>query len=1003
MSPSISRLLGDLNQTTRASAPTLAIETNNAFPEAMKLQAGSQQETAAATFLQFIVFLLSNHYMDFPLSMHPSHKYHKLHKIIMEWLQEENFGSLLHRMLSVNGPTSDALVRALFPYAIEGGALKVTRMFLDFGCDPNMNLFDRSGYKGSFTTALGLACEKSDPDLVTTLLAAGADPNKLSGDKCPLVLAIQGRRTRQASHVVLDDGSEFWYESYVSQDDEGDKRLIRTLHSLLKAGAQINGSLQASQRPLVEAVRMAHEDTIKFLIKEGADVSLCDKYRNSPLFVAFTPRQSLPFAAIERMLSTVRILVESGAKLNDCFKGTGYHQKLKRVPFHNEDREYSNGKDFLDDVMPLDAAIEANSLELLLYLLVAGARPGPFTLAHAVRKNNTGIVKVLLDIGVVEIGVPPGMSALMQAVSLNRPDMFRLTFGTGCAQQDAETLNLLVKTAAKGRSWDMVRQLVHEGRQYPSSLAKLSLTLKDAIICKQFDLVDQILRIGVKPNTYNAVHAFESGDESMIKKILAILVPWSSYRTDLATLDDYKETSDVECKVYGLTCEDLVDPPLLAAVRFGNCDYVKYLLEQDELLEDSGPLVAAIEHENSAMIDLLLETECPIDMAVCKHRTITTPLHCAVVRKQTRIVRKLLENGAVPDIGWRDCDGLLVDDKNWIRPPLLKAVEDGSVEIASMLLEAGADVNYCNPRTSILSCAIRGKNPAMLELVLDWGADALDSMALLAAVERKDIALSKRLLAWSIPPGHQRRPHGFVYRALCEAVKQEWIEMVELLLQTEVNLKRRSDTITPLGIAVTEHERSNMDIISRLLQAGADPNHCIGLEYIWEGRRTALGVAVQEGDEDLISLFMNYGANPNGNPGTKVNRTPLQLACEKDRLRVVQILLNNGADINAPASWYNGATALQLAAINGNLSIIATLLNHGADMNAPAAKVNGRTALEGAAENGRLDAVRALLNAGVGIHGPYEAQFNRAIQFAKEKGYISIQHELLSKRVNAAG
>ena len=205
--------------------------------------------------------------------------------------------------------------------------------------------------------------------------------------------------------------------------------------------------------------------------------------------------------------------------------------------------------------------------------------------------------------------------------------------------------------------------------------------------------------------------------------------------------------------------------------------------------------------------------------------------------------------------------------------------------------------------------------------------------------------------------------------------------------------------MTALSLAIDNiyGKALNLEIVEMFLQAGADANSLIEPSDRYSDTKTALVVAASTGEVSLVALLIQYGADPNAHPSGAVRRSPLQAACENGKLRVVQLLLNHNVDVNAPPAWHNGGTALQLAAISGHLDIVFALLDRGADLNAPAARVNGRTALEGVAENGRLDTVRALLDAGVGIQGPYEGQYNRAIQFAEKKGYLHIKKELVAR------
>lgn len=119
--------------------------------------------------------------------------------------------------------------------------------------------------------------------------------------------------------------------------------------------------------------------------------------------------------------------------------------------------------------------------------------------------------------------------------------------------------------------------------------------------------------------------------------------------------------------------------------------------------------------------------------------------------------------------------------------------------------------------------------------------------------------------------------------------------------------------------------------------------------------------AAGQGQEDLVELLLNAGADVNAPPFPTRGNTALQSAVFRRSLPIAKLLLSKGADVNAPPSPEGGATALQQAVLRGSLPIFFLLLNNGANVNAPAAPQDGWTALEAAAERGRLDMAQTLL------------------------------------------
>lgn len=121
--------------------------------------------------------------------------------------------------------------------------------------------------------------------------------------------------------------------------------------------------------------------------------------------------------------------------------------------------------------------------------------------------------------------------------------------------------------------------------------------------------------------------------------------------------------------------------------------------------------------------------------------------------------------------------------------------------------------------------------------------------------------------------------------------------------------------------------------VRELLRQGASPN-----ASNWDGNsRTALMVAAQNGDGDIVELLLNDGANVNakaeatsGVEGHVLSGiTALSLAPRSGNLSIVEMLVKHGADIHPKDSY--GRTALAFATTN---EIAQFFLDRGLDINA---------------------------------------------------------------------
>eukprot|EP00897_Mesotaenium_endlicherianum_P007905 jgi/Mesen1/7142/ME000037S06496 len=128
-------------------------------------------------------------------------------------------------------------------------------------------------------------------------------------------------------------------------------------------------------------------------------------------------------------------------------------------------------------------------------------------------------------------------------------------------------------------------------------------------------------------------------------------------------------------------------------------------------------------------------------------------------------------------------------------------------------------------------------------------------------------------------------------------------------------------------------------------------------------RRTALHVAVQQGNPEMVAGLLALGALPAGAVAKDAGgATPLFLAAELGHAAICESLLRGGAD--ALASNRSGETALYIAALRGHAGPVDAMLHHclahAIDWQRPESYGDGWTPLMAAAVADRRD-VGALL------------------------------------------
>ncbi|RBR23071.1 uncharacterized protein FIESC28_04066 [Fusarium coffeatum] len=237
-------------------------------------------------------------------------------------------------------------------------------------------------------------------------------------------------------------------------------------------------------------------------------------------------------------------------------------------------------------------------------------------------------------------------------------------------------------------------------------------------------------------------------------------------------------------------------------------------------------------------------------------------------------------------------------DHSYGVPPLFLALRNGSLHCAAVLLDAGADPNYCHPLLfTALHCAIGMANLGMVRLLIKAGA---------------------------LP---NIRP----------------LERLTTPLPSVAKLQKKT-VLSPLQAAVRS---KSLPIVEYLLYSGARPEMARDLKkcrnykpYYANSVETGLQIAASAGDLEMMCLLLTSDANPNFRH--RDTPTALQIVCGSpsmsplERYNATLMLLQHGADINASPVPRGGRTALQAAVEADDYRVAEVLLHEGADPNAPA-------------------------------------------------------------------
>ena len=276
------------------------------------------------------------------------------------------------------------------------------------------------------------------------------------------------------------------------------------------------------------------------------------------------------------------------------------------------------------------------------------------------------------------------------------------------------------------------------------------------------------------------------------------------------------------------------------------------------------------------------------------------PLHKAIQGENDDLAVLLIENGADIDYSGEE-----------LGTPLHIACEEGRVDVVKLLIARGANVNS-KESFAESSPLHEAKNKEIAQILLDNGAD----------INLKD-GRGKTALYWAAVSGD--------------------VEMVKFLRSFE----NRSDKDYLLRMAAVSAGQAE---VAKLLAEKGRPDGILDASAIGDiarletllksnsklvfkrdhNKQTPLHRSV---DSATAELLIQNGADVNAKDIS--DKTPLHIACQNRRLDVIEVLLAHKADVNARCSL--DQTPLHEAVSEDHFKAVELLIEHGADVNADSA------------------------------------------------------------------
>ena len=464
--------------------------------------------------------------------------------------------------------------------------------------------------------------------------------------------------------------------------------------------------------------------------------------------------------------------------------------------------------------------------------------------------------------------------------------------------------------------------------------------LIEAIISGNVSIVRRLLEKGANPN---CERIFQEG--TRYSALRDSIIQWPNDEIANLLIDAGADVNYVE-QGRQLKC-----PVLISAIAEGNVKLVRRLLEKGanpncERIFKDGQCYSALrdsiaEWPNDEIANLLIDAGADVNYVEQGQQLKCPVLIGAIFKGNVKLVRRLLEKGANPN-----CERVFKNGQRYsaLRDSILQWPND---EIANLLIDAGADVNYVEQGEEL-------KCPVLID-----------------AIVKGNVRLARRLLEKGANPNCERVfKDGQRYSALRDSII-EWpnVEIANLLIDAgaDVNYAGQGEKLK-CPVLISAIIKGNVKLVRRLLEKGANPN----CERIFkDGQRySALRDSIIEWPNDEIAnLLIDAGADVNYvEQGEKLKCPVLIDAIVKGNVKLVRRLLEKGANPNCERVFKDGQkdSALYDSIIQWPNDEIANLLiDAGADVNyADQSEQLSCPVLISAIIKGNVELVRRLLEKG---------------------------------------
>lgn len=777
---------------------------------------------------------------------------------------------------------------------------------------------DVNAYPEGGNTALWWAAYVGDLETVTCLLSMGANTqlgNKGSALHAAVRTFDSSKKTATPAIVrlLLKSGVDVNVTTSVRETpllygrwNDDKPYSIATLKVLLESGADVNAQDKDGETTLMCCASSGALEAVKLLVNHGANILAKDvKGRDA---VSHACRY-----LSERNLPAVLWLLSKGAP----WESTGW-SKISQAVILNE---AGTVRHLLSKGGNINVP-EKNGGSYALPPLALAAKLGHTEIVQVLLANHADVnMQGIHDESALILAAEAGHTEIVKLLLENHADVACTTSYTYTGGRD---ISALVAAAGFG-SLDMVKALLAKETGSIAENPRARLALVTAARHGNIDVVAHLLDRGLSVNTQEryamSVLTAASGEKSNVDTVNLLLARGADTKGQngviaLLNAADNKDPSSamalIRAKVNYRACPEGGRTPLCNAVRRGNTELVRFLLDHDVSPDQtqpywpSSPLNCAITYGHTEIIHILLERGANVKGDAA--------LQTAAKKGYATIVELLLSRGARINSRTHDKDE---------ETALHVAAKEREVGIIDLLISRGADIGIKNAKgETAWEIALRENLPydALEKLLPKDGTrnEIVKTAMFFNAAKRGNVAAIERILSGGFDT-NSRDVSGTT--ALHLASECGRTNVVSLLLShgAEVDAKN-NDRMTPLMFA---SERKHPETVSLLLAKGAD-------SHVRDNRgMTALARASAKcADAGILTALLANGSPLEAKDDK--GRTALLLATQGDQLVAIEKLLRAGANINAEDN--NGITPFKLAVEQCSAETLKLLLSKSAEI-----------------------------------------------------------------------